>query len=197
MPPASAPVPSVAAPFLNVTISPFGGTPLLELTVAVNVTLCPLAIGVAEDVTNLVVAAFATICASCGDALPLKSALPLYVAPMLCVPAFRVEVVNSACPDPLSVTVPSAAAPSLNVTDPVAIPEVNGVTVAVNVTVCPGADGFTEETSAVDVPACVTLWISGAVMCGLNLPSPAYTTDIVCVPAARFETVRLAPTEFR
>jgi hypothetical protein len=71
IPPASAPVPKVAAPFLNVTISPFGGTPPLELTVAVNVTLCPLAIGFAEDVTTVVVAAFATTCASCGDALPL------------------------------------------------------------------------------------------------------------------------------
>jgi len=68
---------------------------------------------------------------------------------MECVPAARVEVLNCACPL-LSATVPSAVAPSLNVTVPVGVPEAD-VTVAVNVTDCPTFDGFNEETSEVVV----------------------------------------------
>jgi hypothetical protein len=34
------PVPSVVVPFTSVTVSPFGGTPALELTFAVKVTAC-------------------------------------------------------------------------------------------------------------------------------------------------------------
>src|SRR5467141_810036 len=54
---------------------------------------------------------------------------------------------NVAIP-PLSVPVPSAVAPSLNVTVPVGMPEPEaGFTVAVNVTAWPKADGLSEETS--------------------------------------------------
>jgi hypothetical protein len=35
------PVPSTAEPFTNVTISPSGGLPALEVTTAENVTACP------------------------------------------------------------------------------------------------------------------------------------------------------------
>jgi hypothetical protein len=50
---------------------------------------------------------------------------------MECVPTLSVEVVNVACPDPLSVPLPSVVAPSLNVTVPVGF---DPVTVAVKVT---------------------------------------------------------------
>jgi hypothetical protein len=77
LPPDSVPAPNVAAPFLKVTSSPLGGTPKLEVTVAVNVTLWPIVIGFAEDVTTVVVAAFSTICVSNWEMLPVKLKSPL------------------------------------------------------------------------------------------------------------------------
>ena len=40
-PPANVPVPNTLVPCRNVTISPLGGAPALELTFAVRVTACP------------------------------------------------------------------------------------------------------------------------------------------------------------
>lgn len=40
-PPLKVPVPSAVVPFINVTVSPFGGVPALEETTAVKVTDCP------------------------------------------------------------------------------------------------------------------------------------------------------------
>ena len=37
----NAPVPSTGVPFINVTVSPLGGAPALEVTTAVKVTACP------------------------------------------------------------------------------------------------------------------------------------------------------------
>jgi len=65
------------------------------------------------------------------------------------VPATRLEVESVATPLALSAVVPRAEAPSMNVTVPVA-PE-DGLTVAVNVTCCPYADGFRNEVNAVVV----------------------------------------------
>jgi len=70
------PVPSVADPFLNVTVSPSGGAPAPELTVAVNVTLCPSVIGFADEVRVVLVGAFFTVCGRPFDALPAKFAPP-------------------------------------------------------------------------------------------------------------------------
>jgi hypothetical protein len=52
--------------------------------------------------------------------------------------------------------------PSMNVTVPVGVPAPGpfAETVAVNVTVCPGNDGFTEETTAVLLPSLVTVCVS-------------------------------------
>jgi hypothetical protein len=50
----------------------------------------------------------------------------------------------------LKVPLPIVAAPSLSVTVPVGVPEV-AVTVAVNVTDCPVAEGFTDEITVVVV----------------------------------------------
>jgi hypothetical protein len=76
LPPDKLPVPSVAPPFLNVTTSPSGGAPELELTVAVKVTACPMVLGFNEDVTPVVVAILFTTCVSTGDVLELKFESP-------------------------------------------------------------------------------------------------------------------------
>jgi hypothetical protein len=58
------------------------------------------------------------------------------------------DVVNVATP-PASGDAPITEPPSLNVTVPVA--PADGLTVAVNVTGCPNADGFRDEVNAVAV----------------------------------------------
>jgi hypothetical protein len=66
------------------------------------------------------------------------------------VPSASVDVVIAAFPA-LSATVASVVAPSLKVAVPVGVPEVAGFTVAVNVTALPKVEGFSEDTTAVDV----------------------------------------------
>lgn len=64
-----------------------------------------------------------------------KFVSPAYAEVMECGPTARVEVVNVAEPDELSVPVPICVAPSRNETLPVGTPEPDwGVTVVVNVT---------------------------------------------------------------
>jgi hypothetical protein len=74
------------------------------------------------------------------------------------VPDDSAEVVNVATPDPLRLTVPTPLPSTLNVTDPVGVPDPD-VTVAVNVTDCPAFDGFGLDDSAVVVPA-ATVWVT-------------------------------------
>ena len=69
---------------------------------------------------------------------------------MECDPAERFDLVMVACPL-RSVPVPIDIVPSLKVTVPLGVPEVAGLTVAVNVTVPPKAAGFAEETKLVEV----------------------------------------------
>ena len=57
----------------------------------------------------------------------------------------------------LSVPVPSVVAPSLNVTVPVAV---LGVTVAVNVTDCPNAEGLVLDATVVVLAATPTACVS-------------------------------------
>jgi hypothetical protein len=83
---------------------------------------------------------------------------------MACVPPVRVEVVNVATPLPLSVPVPSVAAPFLNVTVPVGTGAAVWCTVAVNVTAWPYVDGFSEEASAVVLTSCTTWTSTGEVL---------------------------------
>jgi hypothetical protein len=93
-----------------------------------------------------------------------KSALPLYVALIVSVPAASVEVVMPAVP-PLSDFDPRLFVPDLKVTEPVGVPDVEDITVAVKVTAVPPADGFTDEVNAVLVAALVTVWdIAGDVL---------------------------------
>ena len=59
---------------------------------------------------------------------------------------------------------PRLVAPSVNATVPVVTGVAPLVTVAVNVTLCPKIDGFSAETSAVDVGARCTTWVSAVLV---------------------------------
>jgi hypothetical protein len=80
----------------------------------------------------------------------------LYVAVIVCEPVVSKDVVTLAVP-PLSAVVPKTIAPDLNVTDPVGVPVVEDVTVAVKVTACPTDDGFCDDANAVFVAALFTV----------------------------------------
>jgi len=75
---------------------------------------------------------------------------------MECEPTANVEVLYDAVPL-LIVPVPRVVVPSLNVTVPVAV---DGVTVAVNVTEEPYADGFAEDATVVVVFALLTVCVN-------------------------------------
>jgi hypothetical protein len=77
LPPDREPVPSVALPSLKVTTSPSEGAPELEVTLAVNVTCCPMLTGFADDVMTVLVAILLTTCFSTGEVLPVKLESPL------------------------------------------------------------------------------------------------------------------------
>jgi hypothetical protein len=68
-------------------------------------------------------------------------ASPLYVAVIGSLPAGSEDVVTVATP-PVRVDVPKVVVPLVNVT----VPVTPVGSVAVNVTDCPGVEGFTEET---------------------------------------------------
>ena len=58
--------------------------------------------------------------------------------------------------------VPRLVAPSMKVIFPVGVPEIAGVTVAVNVTEAPKVDGFSEDETAVVLSARFTVWLNAA-----------------------------------
>src|SRR6516164_6143206 len=86
------------------------------------------------------------------------------------VAAVSAEVVNVATP-PVRVPVPSVTAPSLNVTVPVAA---DGKTVAVQVTLWPTWDGFSDEARAVVVSVFAPVTIT-------KLPADAAERDVELV----------------
>ncbi len=99
-----------------------------------------------------------TTCDRLGDADPLKDPPALYVATIGCVPAASDDVLREAVPA-LSVTVPSAVAPSAKDTVPVgtAVEPPVALTVADSWTDCPDTDGLADEERATAVPASVTV----------------------------------------
>src|SRR4030081_1640219 len=80
VPPLSATVASVVVPSLNVTRSPFGIAPKVELTVEVNVTVCPNLEGFRLEATVVLLGYLLTTCVSTGEGLPVLFASPTYVA---------------------------------------------------------------------------------------------------------------------
>jgi hypothetical protein len=72
---------------------------------------------------------------------------------MECEATERLETASVAIP-PLRVPVPMVVAPSLKVTDPVAL---DGDTLAVSVIDCPKVEGFVEELRVVVVGAWLTV----------------------------------------
>src|SRR6202035_5414592 len=81
VPPLSATVPSVVAPFLNVTRSPSGIAPKAELTVAVNVTVCPNLEGFRLEANVVLLGYLLTTCVSGGEVVPVLFASATYAAP--------------------------------------------------------------------------------------------------------------------
>ena len=62
-------MPNSAVPSMNLTISPFGGVPDEELTVAVKVTVPPKFDGLLDDESAVVVGILVTICVSRSEVL--------------------------------------------------------------------------------------------------------------------------------
>jgi hypothetical protein len=83
----------------------------------------------------------------------VKFAVPLYVAVIMFVPAGNEVTDTAAVADEVNVNVPSVFAPDWKVTDPVGVPPLAAVTVAVNFTAAPNAEGFNDEVSATAVLA--------------------------------------------
>ena len=127
-------------------------------TIAVKVTDCPEFDGFCEEAKEVVVAARFTTCFTASDVLPEKLESPEYTAWIESVPPdFRVEVAKEAEPL-LSGCVASTVAPCINVTVPSGgEPPSLEATVAVKVTVCPYAEGFSEDDIVVVVPVAAAL----------------------------------------
>jgi len=97
-----------------------------------------------------------------------------------------------AIPDPFKLPVPSVTASSRNVTVPVGVPVVVGVTVAVKVTDCPNTDGFVAEESAVSVAPGLTVCVRAADVLPAKLASPPYTAVMGWVPTVSVVVVKVA-----
>lgn len=98
---------------------------------------------------------------------------------IVCAPALNpvAAVVNRANP-PARLALPSCVPPSKKVTPPVGAPPNELPTVAVNVTACPYADGFTLALTAVVVPAVLTVCAKAPDVLPEKLLSPPYVAVI-------------------
>ena len=84
---------------------------------------------------------------------------------MVWVPVARADVVNVASPLAFSATEPAEAGGAVGERDrPRRHRGGAAVTVAVNVTLSPKIEGFSAETSAVDVGARCTTWVSAVLV---------------------------------
>ena len=93
------------------------------------------------------------VCVRTDDVLLPKFASPEYVAVIECAPTERLDVLKVACStNPFSRAGPSSVAPSKKDTVPVAVSGSLSLTVAVNVTDAPTADGFADDITDVLVP---------------------------------------------
>src|SRR5665213_1404346 len=108
----SAVLPNNVTPSKKLTL-PVGTVEPVTATVAVNVTEAPDGAGFSELVTVVVdaVATAVIVCVSTAEVEGANVASPEYVAVMLCDPALSEDVATVAT-SPLSVELPSNAAPS-------------------------------------------------------------------------------------
>ena len=170
----------------NVTVC---GNAIGELTfIEIALVVCP-ATTVSElgdgALNESICAALITVCVSVVDTLAEKLESLPYEAVTECDPAGRLAVLNVATPS-VKVPMPSDVLPSLNVTVPDGVPDPGAVavTVEVNVTDAPVAEGFNDETTEVLVAALFTTCDSaGDDVLPLKLESPLYCAVIECVPA--------------
>jgi hypothetical protein len=138
--PETAPEPILVTPSKKSTV-PVGVPDAVEIVV-VRVTFCPAVDGFTDDINDTLVDAFTTW-VNIDDVLEALFASPLYVTVILCEPADNNEVFKVATL-PERLTVPRLVNPSKKSMLPVGV---DPVTVAVKVTLCPVADGFTEDVS--------------------------------------------------
>ena len=111
----------------------------------------------------------------------------------ICAPSASAAVEYVATPEPFSMPVPSAVAPSIKVTMPVGTPLPGfSVTVAVKVTFAPTA-GFVElAINAVEVCAKATVTVTAADVLPELFVSPPYTAVIECGPIASAAVANVA-----
>lgn len=159
-----------------------------DITIAVKATFAPTADGFRDELTAVVVADLVvefTVCVIAGDVLVAYEESPEYVAVIVWPPVLRALVEYCAAPEPSVTGEPSAAEPSKNCTVPVIVPLVEEVTAAVNVTLAPAVDGFTDEVTTVVVeafePALIVCVIAGDVLVAYA-ESPEYVAVMVCEP---------------
>jgi hypothetical protein len=172
--------------------------PDCAFTLAVNVTLCPLVTCIAEletVVTVPILAGATTVTDTALEVDPEKLASPEYITVIVCIPIESVLLLTDPDP-PLSVAIPSDAAPSKNVIVPVGVPEpAVGVTTALNTTLCPLVTCIAEAESAVVVLVfAATTIVTGATpdVDSLKFVFPAYTAVTECVPTARLDELNVA-----
>jgi hypothetical protein len=157
-------LPRFVPPTLNCTVPV--GVPAALVTVAVNCTPCPNTDGFTDDATAVLVAAAPTDWF--GAKVPVLAWWfpdPAYSAVITCVPTASPVVLVCACP-PLNATgLPRLEPFALNCTFPAGVPPPGAVavTVAVNVTFWPNADGFADDPTAVLVAAAPTDWFGASV----------------------------------
>jgi hypothetical protein len=158
--------------------APDGDTVAVSGTSAEN-TEMPVSV-----VRVVVVAYFTTCMATAADVLRFSAPSPEYAAVIEWLPAVSAVVESTAMP-PFTATVPIASAPSRNWTVPVAV---EGVTVAVNVALCPTFNGDAGPVSVVVEFAFATVCTTGADVLPASASSPPYTAVSEFEPAGRFVT---------
>lgn len=144
---------TVVVPSVNLTV-PVGTLVPTPVIVAVSVMDWPEFDGFAEDVTTVVVVP----CTDCETEplLFVNPPVPVKDAVIACVATESELVVKVALPAVTATPEASVVDPSVKVTLPVGVP-LDEPIVAVNVTDCPGPDGFADEvTVVVEVPPWTT-----------------------------------------
>src|SRR5438445_11349998 len=114
---------------------------------------------------------------------------------MLWLPTLKVDVAHVATPT-ASACAPQPVielAPSLKFTLPVGVPAPGAVavTVAVNVTLCPNTDGFTDDVRLVDVLAWLTTCVRVALVLVAKFVSPLYTAVMLWLPTLRLDVAHV------